>query len=172
MATSNFIKNDVCGVCKVVDNAGVTLTVPFDRGSVKIGPLSKVLNEITKYESRGRLRGVGVGARIYPTVEFSAWIAEWTNASAGNLVDFLLQRNGYSGNISTLGSSHPVYTCDFSLVIEGTNYGDDADTTVVCEDVRFTFEFQESMDGNGVTVSGEVLGRVLINGTVVAQEVQ
>jgi len=172
VALSAFIKNDVVGTLKLTDGSGVVLTVPYDRGGVKVGPLAKALNETTKYESRGRLRGVGIGARIFPSIEFGAWLTELTNASVGNVADFLLQKGAYSANTSTLGTNHPVYTVDVTLLMEGTNFGDDADQTLLCEDVRPPLEFAESMDGNGITVSGEVLGRVLLNGSVIAQEVQ
>lgn len=176
MANSAFIKNDVVGSVILNDGATAQLTVPYEKGGVKVGPLKQILNEHNKYVSRGRLRGVGVGDRIFPALEFAAWLTELTNATAhatlGNVVDFLLKRGAYAANVSTLGANHPIYAVHVTLNMEGTNFGDDADMALKCENVVPPFDFAESMEGNAIAVSGEVLGRVLLNGVVLAQEVQ
>lgn len=171
MANSSFVKTNLFGVLKLVAGGGVTLTVPIDKGNVAVTNLKQVLNENVKVETRGRLRSVTLGARIYPEVSFDAFLAEMTNVLAGNVVDFILKRGAYSGNVSTLGANHPVYAFHVELVTEGTNFGDDADMDLVVQHVAPTMDFGEDAGGNAIAVKGECLGKVLLNGADLCAEV-
>lgn len=171
MSNSSFIKSNLWGTLKLIDGAGVTLTVPFDRGDVAVTGLKQVLNETTKYVTRGKLRGVGLGDRIFPEVAFSAFLAELTNTTAGAVLDFLHRRKGYSANVSTLGSTHPVYAVHVELAYRGTEFGDDHNDTLRCQSVSTTQDVGEAGDGNTISVKGEVLGSVLLNGDTLAAEV-
>lgn len=170
-ALSTFIKNAVCGALKAIDGAGTELVIPYEQGNCSFGELLAILNEIAVYESRGKLRGLGVGARVYPEVSFDAWLTEFSNTLVGAMPAFLLKHGAYSGNVSTQGTSHPVYTVHLEWKVEGTTFGDDADQTLRFEHFRPSLNGSESMDGNGISVKGKVYGRVLLNGVLLCGEV-
>ncbi len=170
-ALSTFIKNATCGSLKLIDGAGTELAVPYEQGNFAFGELLAILNEIVLYESRGRLRGVGVGPRIFPEVSFDAWLTEFANALAGTVPNYLLKHGIYSTLVSTLGASHPIFTCHVEWKIEGTAYGDDADQTLRFENFRPGIGGGDNMDGNAINVKGKILGRVLLNGAVLCAEV-
>lgn len=163
MALTNFVKNNVQGVIVLKDGAGVPnqMTLAFDRGDLSIGPLAWVLNELVKIERRGKFKSANVGARFYPQLSFSAWLAQFTDAAADVVADFMLKRGKFAGNVSKFGSGHPVYAIDLQYTLEGTNYGDTADHTFTATNfVPRLDSFTESIDGNQIAFSGEVLGPI------------
>lgn len=174
MALSTQFKNPVMGVLKLIDGAGTTLVVPYDKGDLAVSGLHKVLNEYVLIQTRGKHRGVVYGNRQYPEVSFSAFITEFTNVTAGNVLDFVLKRGGYAANTSTVGtgsSGNRVYAFHVELSIEGTDYADDADQVFRFESFLPMADFAESMEGNGFAFKGQIVGRVLLNGTVIMEEV-
>ena len=87
-------------------------------------------------------------------------LADLSDATDGTLVDFILQQNSYSGNISTLTGSD-VYAVKVTLTVEGTDLGDTADHTIVMDDVHFTMAIAEG-EPDTVTLSGTVYGSVVM----------
>jgi len=172
MALSTFIKNATNGILKVIDLNAVTLTIPYEKGDFAVDNFKRVLNEVVKMESRGRLKGTAIGGRVYPAGSFSAWITEFTNAAVGVLPAFFLRSGGYSAVASTAGANHPVDKYHLEWVVEGTAFGDDADMTLRFEDCHFTSNIAEAIEGNSLSFSFECQGRILLNGSVIAQEVQ
>ena len=160
MALDTNVKNFAQGTITLSDGTGspVSLILTLDKGTLAIEGLKKVLRETVKYERRGLLHTVSLANRIYPTLSFEAMVSEFSNASAGVVTDFLLGNAAYSANVSTLGSSHLVFTCKLTFDLEGTDTGGN-DSQVVCDDVDFTFNFSEG-DPNMFSISGEILGAV------------
>jgi hypothetical protein len=138
----------------------VTLTLAFERGDFAFSGLSAALNETAKVERRGQFVTAVHGARVYPTVSWSAWLADLTVASApSSALDFLLRSGAYASNTSTLGSGRP-YAIDIIWDIEGTDLGASADDQVVWNDCLPILEGTEAADGNTISCSCEVLGAI------------
>jgi len=163
MAASTVIKNLNDGSVTLADGTGspVTLVAPFTVGDVAIEGLAAQLNEVTAYETRGTLNTLRHTSRTYPTFSFSAQLADYSDATDGTIIDFCLFQASYSANVSTLGSSADVKTINITLTVEGTDHGDSADHTIVCDDVHVTVATSEG-DPNTVTISGTVYGSVVM----------
>lgn len=165
-APSAVVKTAVLGSLTIADGTGtpVTLSVPYTRGDLTIGPLGPKLNELVKIEARGKFLTAAYGARVYPAMSFSAWCPNVVGSSTsapGTLAEFLAALGAYSANVSTLGTGRPV-AVKLTFTIEGTNLGDSADETIVANDVYCTINFAEAMDGNTLSIAGEVLGTVVV----------
>jgi hypothetical protein len=163
MAASTVIKNLNDGSVTVEDGTGspVSLSVPFTVGDVSIDGLGPQQNEVTAYETRGSLNTVRHTTRTYPTVSFSAQLADYSDGTDGTLVDFCLFQASYSANVSTLGANADVKTIKLTLTVEGTDHGDSADHTIVMDDVYVTVAVAEG-DPNTVTISGTIYGSVVM----------
>jgi hypothetical protein len=165
---STFIKSSIAGSIILTDANGVSLTVPFDKGDVAIGPLLQHLNEPVKIEARGHFLTLTRGNRVYPTFNFSCFVGNLIGATAvapGAVLEFITGTGAYSGNVSVQGANREM-TVNARLRIEGTNVGDADDEIVQCANVIFQANFTEAMDGYTLTLAGEVLGSVTItNGT-------
>lgn len=168
MALSTFVKDNCQGRLYLVRGA-TELLVPFDNGDLSIEGINRTLNEVLKFEGRGKIQGTNLGARMYPSISFTAKIAEFTNVTAGVITDFLNRSNGYSAVVSSEGTNHPVDTIGMRYEIEGNSFGDDADSTVTLARVAYTYGISES-EGSPTTISisGEVLGA--ITGGIAAAE--
>lgn len=163
-APSSYVKTNTMGFLTVVDGLGTSLTVPFDKGDVAISGLAHRLNELVKTEARGRFISAAYGGRRYPTFNFSAFLTNFLGASTsppGSLLEFITGKGAYSANQSTLGANRPM-AVHITLTIEGSVFGDAADETVQAKDVHFVADFAEAVDGNTVSLAGDVMGDVVI----------
>jgi hypothetical protein len=163
MAISDFIKNDVQGTITLIDGSAspVELELDVDRGDLALENLAELLNEEVTIERRGRLLSVNVGARIYPTLSFSAWLAQFTDAAVAGLVtDFVLRQGAYAGNKSTLGLNHPIYAFNVKYSITATADGVATPYNFTVHDFRPIMGVAEGQPGSTVNFSGRVLGEV------------
>jgi len=172
MSLSTHIKNFEQGSITLIDGSAAELVVPYDGGDFAVSNLKKVLNEEVPYETRGNWRGSGHGNRVYPELKFSALFAELSNATAGVLTDWLLQRGGYAGVTSTAGVGRPLM-CHLRYKAEGTSYGDDADSTMEFRNCHVMFEIAEDSGGGPTrfSLTATCRGDVLINGAPVMSEI-
>lgn len=161
MAASEVIKHLYDGSLKLKDGTGtpVELVVPFSVGDLKADNLKQTQRNTAKYETRGVLRSVRHTSRVYPSGSFTAYIADYSDATSQTVIDFLKKQGAYSANVSTLGATAEVYTLDVVLTVEGTDLGDAADHTMTMEDCECTFSLVEG-EPNAITVNFEVLGAV------------
>lgn len=174
MALSTVTKNLNDGTLTLADGTGtpVTLIVPISLGDTTIDDIRAASgitgeqNEVTAYETRGKLDGVRHTARIYPSGSFSMHFREFTSATAGVVQDFICKTNAYSANVSTLaaGANADVYTIKITLTVEGTDHGDDADAVAVLDDCHCTIAFSEG-DPNTATISYVCYGAMSFTGT-------
>lgn len=167
-APSTYVKNAVLGSITVETGSGETLTVPYTMGDTKLGPLTEILNEAKEYQARGRYIASGWGARVFPDLAFSALLGNvigGSNVAPGALAEILTRKGVYASATGTEGVGRP-YTVKITITVEGTDVGDAADEMIVCNHVKSSASFEESEDGNKLSVSGKVLGTVVIaNGT-------
>lgn len=163
---STFVKTNTAGSITLADGTGtpVTITLAYDRGDVSVSGLQEVLNEYAVIERRGRYVNVAHAARKYPTISFSAWLPAWQDSGTapGCLQAFLLRTasSAYASNVSTSGAGSKVpYTIDFTLAIEGTDFGDSADHTFTAADCLLTdYGFSEAAEGMSASITLQVLG--------------
>lgn len=141
---STVVKHFSDGSIEFADGTGtpVTLTVPFSQGDFSISGIQESQKAVNAYQSRGTLHTVRKGEKTFITGSFSAMLADVSDASAGNAIDFCNKQAAYSANTSTLGSGD-VYTVKITLTIEGTDLGDSADHTIVLDDCAVTMDISE-----------------------------
>lgn len=176
MAITDFVRNATVGRLTVIDGSAspVSLVAAYDLGDLSITGLRGGgvggLNDVVKFQRRGRHLSTAPGERQYPQASFTAFLTELENATApGTLLDFLAKRRGYSGNTSTQGVGRP-YSVHLKWEVLAATYGA-SDETVLVEHCLPLFDLSEAMDGNKLSVSVEVLGRVLVNGVVLSSEI-
>ena len=161
MPASTVIKHLYDGAIKLTDGTGtpVTLTIPFTVGDLKLSGLAETQKNVVAYEARGTLASLRHTSRTYPTGSFSFQIADYSDATNLTAIDFLRQTGAYNANLSTLGTASDVYTLDITLTVEGTNFGDGSDHTIVLEDCHCTLDPSEG-EPNSVSVNFTVYGNV------------
>lgn len=166
MATqSTQPKNFAGGVLRFSDGTGtpVTLTGQMFEGDYSLEGLGQDLNEDQIFTSRTLVIGLGVGAPSIPQLSISCkWgnVVGSNNTAPGTVTEFVTGKGSYSANVSTLGANRRMCV-DVRWTIEGTGWGDSADETVDCEDVRFGFGITESAEANKLAFTGKVLGSVV-----------
>ncbi len=166
-APSTYVKHNTHGAITLADGTGipVTLALVYDRGDLKIDGLGQKLNEPVHVTRRGKYVSTAFGARRFPSISFSAWCTNWVGSSTtapGSVLEFVTGAGAYSANISTLGTGRPM-AVKLTLAIEGTNFGDSTDESVVANNVMITsIAWEESETGNVLTFTGEILGTVAI----------
>ena len=160
MAVSSFIKNNTHGAITLSDGTGtpVTLAVAYDNGDFAISGLTETLREYTKYETRGTFNSAAHTVRKYPTGSFSVKVSQFTDATAGTVLDFLLKTGNFSSNASTIAGD--VYAIDIDFDMEGTDFSDSADHSIAITDAIITDASFAEGDPNTVSVSFEVVGTV------------
>jgi len=161
MAKSTLPKNPTQGSITLADGTGspVSFTLDYDNGNYNLEGIKLTLNEAVTMERRGRFAGLGHGERIYPVVSFSCFVAQFTDASAGVVTDFILKANKYSANVSTLGAGHS-YTSDVTFKMEATAV-DGTDHTFTLHDVHWlAATLTEQYPANQLSVSGRVHGAI------------
>ena len=156
-APGTFVSNFSNGTLFVMDKDNdMILTLTLDQGDFSVSGLSDRLREVAAYETRGTLRGVALTTRSYPTLSFTSLISEWSDASAGTVLDMITGAGEYAARVSTLGANHPV-VC-LNVKIRFTDY-DSAPNDLEFHDVNLTFDASES-DPNSLSLSGTVYGEV------------
>lgn len=169
MALSDFVRNDTMGTIVLTDGTGtpVTLTVAYDMGDVAISGLGgEDLNETNDYESRGNYISSAAGARRYPQITFSAFFTGESATTPGSPQAFLMKQTPYTANVSTKGAGRR-YMVDFTLNIEGTEFGADDWSTTFHDCVCMEASFGEARDGNKfsftLSCKGEVTGSMALD---------
>jgi len=165
-AESSFMKNNLHGSVQGEDGTGtpVTLALAYEKGNIKGGPLADFLNEAIKIVRRGKLISVAHGDRFWPKLSFSAFVGNVVGSSAiapGTPTEFFTKKGAYSANVSTLGTGRP-YAVNVKLTIEGTNFGDANDETLLFKNFRGLLDFGEGVEGNEISIDGEVLGDIVV----------
>ena len=158
MTASTKIKHFTDGSLLGTDGAAHSMTIPLGQGDIKIDGLSADQVDIKAYQVRGILTSLRKGEQTFPTVSFSAALADLSSAADDTACDFLLKRNKYSGNTSTSASLGDVYTVDLTFTIEATAL-DGADHTVAMTDVHIEAAIAEG-EPNTLSFQGTIYGTV------------
>lgn len=163
---------DTAGELRAYDGSGAPVSlvpVPFANGDIKISGLGRRLNELVPVFVRGRFVGAGYGERRIPTITVTETIMRLVAAAAaGPMRDFLTGTGSYSANQSTLGTGRP-YCVKIECKYFGAQFGD-TDDMYTLNNVHFEYDFAEGRP-NTHAWTGMVLGTVMLNGAIVAQEI-
>jgi len=165
-AESSYIKNNTNGSAVLADATGtpVTLTLAFDKGDIAISGLRQKFNEVGIVKRRGKRVSPMWGERTEPSCTLSLFMGNFiggSNAAPGTPLEFMTFKNAYSANTSTWKTDPASFKLTFT--IEGTNFGDSADETVVLNDcILEEGSFQEAADGNTLSCTLKVCGSVVI----------
>tara|TARA_R110002020_G_scaffold6340_3_gene26696 strand:+ start:1749 stop:2237 length:489 start_codon:yes stop_codon:yes gene_type:complete len=141
---STVVKHFTDGSIEFADGTGspVTLALALSVGDFSASGFIESQQDTNVYQSRGSLHSVRKGAKNFISGSFSAMLADLSDASAGDAVDFILKQNAYSANLSTLSGSD-VYAIKITLTIEGTDLGDSSDHVLVLDDCVVTLDISE-----------------------------
>lgn len=162
----DFYKNFTMGTVVLSDGTGtpLTITLDIDNGDVSLTGVTPGLRNSSDYQRKGQYQCSAFTDRAFPTLSFTANMAEFTDTSSGTLIDFIFAKSGtpYGARIPTIAPAGATaaripFTCDFQLTIEGTNFGDGADHVFGADNVKMTVDFAEG-DPNTFTINGTVLG--------------
>lgn len=166
MAVSTQPKNFAGAIVRFADGTAVTpltLALALFKGELSLGPLSEYLNEDVIFTAITQFSGLGVGAPVFPELSVTAQTYNLIgddDAEAGTAFEFVHGVGCYDAAVSTLGANR-LHTVDVRITIEGTRWGDTADETIDCEDVRFTEQFSMGAEMNSLEFTGQVLGSIV-----------
>lgn len=158
MALSTTVKNFCDGTLTIADGAALTFAIPYSNGDFAFDGLSDKWAEVSAYETRGTFNNLRHTTRTYPTGSFSVKMTEFTNVTTGVLTDALAKNGAWNAATGTLGTGLP-YTVNLTFAVEGNDFGDGADHSVVFTKCRCTFGFAEG-DPNTINVSFTCYGTV------------
>jgi len=161
MAQSTVIKNFRDGTLLFADNTGTPLTMPiqYEAGDFSIDNLNEGLVETTAYLDRGEFATLRKTNRVFPSFSFSAHMSDLSDNTDKLLYDLARKTGAFGSAVSTLGANADAMTYKLTFTVEGTNFGDSADHTMVLNDCRITLSFSEG-DPNSFSVAGIVYGAI------------
>jgi hypothetical protein len=161
MAQSTVIKNFRDGSLLFADNTGtpLTLAIQYEAGDFSIDNLNEGLVETTAYLDRGEFATLRKTNRVFPSFSFTAHMTDISDATDKLLYDLARKTGAWTSAVSTLGANADAMTYKLTFTVEGTNFGDSADHTMVLNDCRITLSFSEG-DPNSFSVSGIVYGAI------------
>jgi len=161
MAQSTVIKNFRDGTLLFADNTGTPLTLPiqYEAGDFSIDNLNEGLVETTAYLDRGEFATLRKTNRVFPSFSFTAHMTDLSDATDKLLYDLARKTGAFGSAVSTLGANADAMTYKLTFTVEGTNFGDSADHTMILNDCRITLSFSEG-DPNSFSVAGIVYGTI------------
>jgi hypothetical protein len=161
MAQSTVIKNFRDGTLLFADNTGTPITLPivYEAGDFSIDNLNEGLVETTAYLDRGEFATLRKTNRVFPSFSFTAHMTDISDATDKLLYDLARKTGAFASAVSTLGANADAMTYKLTFTVEGTNFGDAADHTMVLNDCRITLSLSEG-DPNSFSVAGIVYGAI------------
>ena len=161
MAQSTVIKNFRDGTLVFADNTGTPLTLPivYEAGDFSIDNLNEGLVETTAYLDRGEFATLRKTNRVFPSFSFTAHMTDLSDNTDKLLYDLARKTGAFASAVSTLGANADAMTYKLTFTVEGTNFGDSADHTLIMNDCRITISLSEG-DPNSFSVAGIVYGTI------------
>jgi len=163
MAYSTVPKCRRDGVIQLRDSGGVnTLDVAYEDGNLTFSVEPKEAQNI--FRDRGVITTVRKGDAAEITGSFTIHMREFTNASAGSVLDFVNKTGAYSGNTSTGSTGTPFvefYCIDILYTVEGTDFSDDKDHTATISKAVVNASFTEG-DPNALTFEFAAYGGIAL----------
>ncbi|MCB9681835.1 MAG: hypothetical protein H6733_10210 [Alphaproteobacteria bacterium] len=163
MALSGIVKTQFDAGALVIEDGtsgtALSVTARFDQANFAVSGVMPSRRNATAYQSRAVLHSLRQTDLSFPTGSFSIMVSEFSEASAGTLVDMIEGTGAYAARISTTEAKGDMMTFDVTFTQEGTTYGDSADGTITLEDCHLTFDFSEG-DPNTITCNFTCYGTV------------
>lgn len=165
MALSSIVKTGHdAGTLQLIDGTGtpLTLTVRWDKADLNVGDVSGTMREVVAVVGRGKLRSLRRGAPKFPSISFSVHVTEFSETGTGTVLDWEAKKTGtpFASRVSTTASIGDADTYHVKFTMEGTTYGDAADSILQFKDCNGSWSFAEGEDGNTLSFSGTVYGDI------------
>ena len=164
MAVSTAVKVRRDGTLVLEDGTGspVQLTIAYEDGNFSANTLGPNEDRIV-IRDRGTIVGLRTGDDQVGTLSFAVHFREFTNASAGVLLDFINATSGGSALNTVGGGGFEQFLCKITFTTEGTDNGDAADGQAIFNSVLLTADFSEG-DPDVLNIQGEVYGAITYTG--------
>ena len=161
MALSTQVKNFTAGTITFLDSGGTnSIVLDMENGDYAVTGLGEKLNEVKFYERRGKFKSAAYAERRYLEISLTAMVAQFTDATADVVTDWILRNGAQASIVSTFGSASAIpFAFDIKFDLEGTDYGDSADHTFTVHDFVGTVDFSDG-DPCTVSISGRCAGEV------------
>ena len=159
MAISSKPKNFRDGTISLSDGSGspITLTVQYEAGDFSIDNVMQSSTEVETYLDRGSFHNVRKTNFAPATFTFTATMTDLSDATDKLLWDAVNKKGAFSAGVSR--GDTDVWLLLVGLTIEGTDFGDAADHTLVLDKCHLTIAFAEGSP-NTFTVNGTVYGDI------------
>jgi len=164
MALSSIVKQSHDGGSIVLADGttptALTVTVRFDQADFSASGLKLGQRDAVVYQTRGTLRSVRNGPRVFPSISFSLMLTDFSETSAGTLLDFIYATTGtpYAARVSTNTALSERFLCQITWNVEGTSYGDAADHQLVFGDCDITEISVSEGEPDTVNITATVYG--------------
>lgn len=171
MSLHDFARFDTNARFRLIDGSPgpVDVAATYMQGDFNLSGLARRLNVVTPTEVRGHLVSLNHAERRYPQIGVSEVLTNMiATAAPGPVRDFLTGTGAYAANIGTMGENRP-YTTHLELTVHGTRFGS-VDDVLLVEHIDWTYGFTLGRPNTNAW-TGAVYGRVLLNGVVIAQEI-
>jgi hypothetical protein len=159
MAISSKPKNFRDGTITLNDGSGspITLTVQYEGGDFSISNVMQSQTEVEMYLDRGSFHNVRKTNFAPATFSFTATMTDLSDATEKCLWDAVNKSGAFSAGVSR--GDTDVWLLQVGITIEGTDFGDAADHTLVLDKCHLTLEFSEGSP-NTFSLSGTVYGAI------------
>jgi hypothetical protein len=159
MAISSKPKNFRDGTITLSEGSGspITLTVQYEAGDFAIDNAMQSQSEVEAYLDRGSFHNVRKTNFAPATFTFTATMTDLSDATDKLLWDAVNKKGAFAAGVSR--GDTDVWLLMVGLTIEGTDFGDAADHTLVLDKCHLTIAFAEGSP-NTFTVNGTVYGDI------------
>lgn len=159
MAISSKPKNFRDGTITLTDGSGspISLTVQYEAGDFSISNVMQSQTEVEMYLDRGSFHNVRKTNFAPATFSFTATMTDLSDATEKCLWDAVNKSGAFSAGVSR--GDTDVWLLQVGLTIEGTDFGDAADHTLVLDKCHLTLEFAEGSP-NTFSLSGTCYGSI------------
>lgn len=137
------------GTLTIQDNTGpaIILTVTYEDGDFKIGPLKEAHWETQVFKDRGIPYSIRETEKNPVPFSFSCHATQLGHATDKTLPDAIMKSGAFGAGVSTKGANYPVWLVKCIWTGERTNYGYAADSTYTLNHCRLEYSFSEGAPG-------------------------
>ena len=139
---SAIVKTVYDGKVLVTNGTTISYELPCSVG-MDISGLRESQREVLRFETRGVLRSIRKGKRVYASGSVEIYATGLSHATKTSAFAILLKQAPNSADVSTGTSYGDVFTQTVKLNIEGLSLGDDADHSITLPYCDFEIGFKE-----------------------------
>lgn len=158
---SSSVKTVRDGQLTLKDGTGVPVTLVVTYEGEGNFTFADDKSERLTIMQRGQIVGCRKQNDVVTTGSFSINFREFTDASSGSIIDFIMKTGSYSGNVSTGGAGFSdFYMIDIEFRCEGTDHGDTGDHFANLRKCVCTYDFAEGFPDT-VNITVECYGGIV-----------